>query len=307
MSIVVFGSINMDLTAYVPVLPRPGETLFGSRFLLSPGGKGANQAVAAAKLGATTRLVGRVGQDAFGREAVAHIQQMGVDIASVEEDPRTSTGLAVISVDEQGENAITVISGANMQLGLRDVVRCSSALNAQGRILLLQMEVPLQANLDAARAGHDQGALVMFDPAPAATLPPELYAEIDIITPNEGETGILTGIQPDTEDNAAHAAAELRSRGVKMVILKLGARGVYFDYDGGRGLAPAFSVTVVDTVAAGDAFNGGLAAALDDGKDFGEALRWGMAAGALACTKPGAMASMPTRAELELLLQKATA
>jgi ribokinase len=169
LSIVVFGSVNMDLTTYLPRLPRPGETLFGRSFLTVPGGKGANQAVAAARLGAPVRLVGRIGQDAFGLEHMAAMEREGINVDGVFRDERSSTGLAVISVDDAGENTITVISGANMAVDGSDVDRCAAALQG-ARILLLQLEIPVEANLAAARAARRRGVTVVLDPAPARDL-----------------------------------------------------------------------------------------------------------------------------------------
>jgi ribokinase len=303
LAVVVFGSINIDLTTYAPSLPRPAETLLGHSFLLAPGGKGANQAVAAARLGATTHLIGRVGDDAFGREALQVIQTHNVDVSNVRVDDQHATGLAVISVDDRAENSIIVISGANMALDQSDVSRAVSLLDT-ARVLLLQLEVPLEANRAIARAARERGVMVILDPAPARALPPELYPEIDIITPNEVEAAMLLGYEVNSIDDAARAAAELRARGARSAIIKLGARGAVFDSPDARDSRPPFKVTPVDTVAAGDAFNGGLAVALDDGQSFVEASRWAAAAGALSVTRRGAISSMPNRDELEQMLRE---
>ena len=186
MSIIVFGSINMDLTAYTPRLPQPGETLFGHSFITVPGGKGANQAVAAARLGAPTMMTGRVGDDGFGEEVLRAITAEGVDMQAVAVDAEHDTALAVIAVDDNAQNAIIVISGANMALDDSDVQRCLPDLD-QARVLLLQLEVPLEANLAVARAAQDRNVKVILDPAPAADLPMEMYALADVITPNEIE------------------------------------------------------------------------------------------------------------------------
>ncbi len=303
MTLVVFGSINLDLTAYAPRLPRPGETLLGRSFLTVTGGKGANQAAAAARLGAVTRMIGRVGDDAFGREALAALAAEGIDMAGVAVDSAQRTGLGVICVDDAAENAIIVISGANMALGEPDVARCTQAL-ADARALLLQLEVPLAANLAAARAAHERGVTVILDPAPAPAqpLPADLYPLIDVITPNEVEAEALTGIRPETPEEAARAAADLRARGARAAVIKLGARGAVFAGEAGAGFVPPFPVQAVDSVAAGDAFNGALAAALAAGFPLPEAVRRGAAAGAIAVTRPGALPSMPHRAELDDLL-----
>lgn len=303
MAIVVFGSINMDLTTYVPTLPRPGETLFGSSYITVPGGKGANQAVAAARLGAPTRFVGRIGDDAFGPEARSQVAAEGVDMSAVAVDPDNGTGLAVISVDEDAENAIIVISGANMALDESDVARCAALLD-DARVLLLQMEVPLEASLAVARAARERDVAVIFDPAPASTLPDEAYALFDVITPNEVETEILLGMRPTTVDQAQEAADLLVKRGARAAVVKMGALGAAYSTARESDFVPGFSVSAVDTVAAGDAFNGGLAVALADGQPLPDAVRWACAAGALATTRPGAVPSMPHRDELLDLLQQ---
>lgn len=301
MSVVVFGSLNMDLTTYVSHLPRPGETLLGRTYLTVPGGKGANQAVAAARLGASTRLVGRVGDDAFGHDVLSLVAAQGVDVAAVTIDPNQATGLAVINVDEQAENTIIVISGANMALDDSDVARV--ALD-EAAILLLQGEVPLSASLAVARRARQRGVTVIFDPAPARPLPPDALALFDIITPNEVEAEVLLGFRPTNPEEAATAAATLCARGVATAVIKLGAQGVYYQSPERRDFVPAFPVKAVDSVAAGDAFNGGLAVALAEGHEIAEAVRWGAAAGAIAVTRPGAMPAMPDRNELEQLLIK---
>jgi ribokinase len=302
MRVVVFGSINMDLTTYVPRLPAPGETLFGSSFITVPGGKGFNQAVAAGRLGAETRFIGRIGADPFGQSVRQMIAGEPIDIAGLVSDADHGTGLAVISVDEQAENAIIVISGANMAIDETDVARCRRALQGAG-VLLLQLETPLAASLAAAAAAREAGATVIFDPAPARVLPAEVFQYCDVITPNETETEVLVGFRPANAAEAAQAAQKLHAQGIAKAVIKLGAQGVYFSDPATSGFVEPFAVDAVDTVAAGDAFNGGLAAGLAEGRPFPEAIRWGAAAGALATTKSGASAAMPTRAELMRLVK----
>ena len=301
MAVVVLGSINMDLTTYVPRLPAPGETLFGSSFITVPGGKGFNQAVAAGRLGAATHFIGRVGDDAFGAGVMDLVADEPVDISGILVDSDSGTGLAVISVDEQAENAIIVISGANMAHDASEVARCREALQT-ANVLLLQMESPLETSLAAAKAARELEATVVFDPAPAKPLPPEAYQLASLMTPNELETEVLVGFRPTNEAEAAQAAAVLLERGVDTAVIKLGAHGVYYQSGSESGFVEPFSVNAIDTVAAGDAFNGGLAVALAEEQPLPEAIRWGAAAGALATTKPGASSAMPTRAELEVLL-----
>jgi len=302
MSIVVFGSINFDLTTYVPHLPAPGETLHGRAFITVPGGKGANQAVATTRLGAPTRFFARLGNDAFGREVRPVVAGYGLDMSDIVMDDKNSTGLAVIAVDEHAENSIVLVAGANMAMDESDVQRCLPALE-QAKALLLQLEVPLQASLDVAQVARQRGVKVIWDPAPAQPLPTDAYALIDYLTPNEMETSMLVGFQPTNPQEAARAAALLCERGVQTTIIKMGAQGAYFQSHAESGFVPAFVVNAIDSVAAGDAFNGGLAVAVAEGKPLAEAVRWGAAAGALATTKAGAMPSMPNRAELEQLLR----
>lgn len=303
MSIAVLGSINMDLTAFVPRLPRPGETLFGHSFLTVPGGKGANQAVAAARLGARVRLFGRVGQDTFGQQHIAAMEQEGVDVAGVYRDDRHPTGLAVINVDDAGENCIIVVAGANTAVDEGDVARFTASLEGT-RVLLLQQEIPTEANAAAAAAARRRGILVVLDPAPARELPPELLRLIDVITPNEREVEALLGRTVSDVDEAKEAASQIRRMGVASAVVKMGSHGAVYETDSGRGFVPPFPVVAVDTVAAGDAFNAGLAVALAEGHEFPEAMRWASAAGALAVTKPGAMPSLPRRSELLQLLRE---
>lgn len=303
MAVVVLGSINMDLTTYVPRLPAPGETLFGSSFITVPGGKGFNQAVAAGRLGAPTQFIGRIGDDAFGKGVLELIANEPVDTSGILVDPDSGTGLAVISVDDAAENAIIVISGANMAHDGLEVARTRDALQT-AKVLLLQMESPLSSSLAAAQVARELGAIVILDPAPAKPLSPEAYQLASVMTPNELETEVLVGFRPTNQAEAAQAAEILLERGVETAVIKLGSQGVYYQSASESGFVEPFRVNAIDTVAAGDAFNGGLAVALSEGQPLAEAIRWGAAAGALATTKPGASSAMPTRAELVALLKK---
>lgn len=304
MSVVVFGSINMDLVVRTPRLPAPAETITGHEFFTAPGGKGANQAVAAARLGVPTRMVGRVGGDAFGQELRQNLARAGADVSSVFTDPAVSSGVAVIGVDDNAQNNIIIVPGANGRVGQDDLTRLDAAL-AGAKVLLLQLEVPLEAVVAAARLAHQRGITVVLDPAPAQLLPTELYTLVDILTPNEVEAGQLVGAAVKSQADAAAAAKNLLELGVKTAMIKMGALGVSVAEAGGdAAFVPAFKVQAVDTVAAGDAFNGGLAAALLEGKALPEAIRWGAAAGALSATKMGAQPSMPTRAEFDAFLSQ---
>lgn len=301
MAVVVFGSINMDLVVRAPRLPAPGETLLGHEFFTAPGGKGANQAVACARMGAGTRMIGRVGDDVFGAALRDGLAANGVDIAGVATHAGISSGIAVIEVNDAAENTIVVAPGANGQVGADDLARLDAALDG-ARALLLQLEVPLGAVVAAAQAARARGVAVLLDPAPAQQLPPELYAAADIITPNETEAAALVGFALDDLAAAERAAQALLARGVGCAVIKLGARGAFWHDRQSSGFLPAFKIAAIDTVAAGDAFNGGLAAGLDSGMPFGEALGWAMAAGALSTTRPGAQPSLPRRADVLALL-----
>jgi ribokinase len=301
MPIIVFGSINLDLTAYVSHLPQAGETITGRSFLTAPGGKGANQAVCAARLGAPTVFIGRIGRDAFGDQALSAVSAEEVDTSRVWIDPDAGTGLAVISVNEKAENTIIIIPGANGRLDGTDVNRATNLLDGNS-IVMLQLETPLDSSLQLASLARERGAKVILDPAPAVPLPWELLRVVDIITPNEVETSILTGILPRNNKDASRAAQILLDRGVNTAIIKMGAQGAYFESNLTSGFIPPFPIQPVDSVAAGDAFNGGLSVALFGGKTLEEAVRWGAAAGAIACTRKGAIPSMPHREELESLL-----
>jgi len=303
MDILVFGSISMDLTTYVPNLPRLGETLRGSSYITVPGGKGDNQAVAAARLGAQTQFIGRVGDDRFGEEVLDIVKKENVDVSQVIKDQNHDTGLAVISVDEKADNSIIIISGANMAMGLIDVERAKPAMNGV-RVVMLQLEIPVLTSIAAAKTAKESGALVIFDPAPAFKLPESSYQYMDVITPNEVETETLVGFYPQTQADAAQAAKMLREKGVDTAIIKMGALGAYYDSPQGKGFVDAFLVNAIDTVAAGDAFNGGLAVALAEGKNILESVRWGAAAGAIATTRKGALPAMPYRAEVIALMEK---
>jgi len=291
LAIVVFGSINMDLVARVSRLPAPGETLTGHSFFTAPGGKGANQAVACARLGAATRMIGRVGDDAFGGMLRESLQGYAVDTSGVAIQPGVPSGVAVITVDDAAENVIIVVPGANGEVGREDLDRLEAALDG-ARVLLLQLEVPLDAVVAAAEMGRRRGVTVILDPAPAQPLPEALYAAVDILTPNESEAAALVGFPLDDPDAIARASQTLLNRGARSVIVKLGSKGVFWSNGAEGAHFPTFPVAAVDSVGAGDAFNGGLAVGLCEGLDMAAAIRWGLAAGALSVTKSGAQPSL---------------
>jgi len=299
--ITVVGSLNMDLVARAPRIPEPGETIIGTGFRTAPGGKGANQAVAAARLGAQVSMVGRVGVDAFAGQLLDNIAAAGVDHTFVVQDSEAATGVALIVVDDAGQNSIVVASGANMRLVPADV-DAAEAVISSADVLLLQLESPLETVTRAAELAHAHGVRVILNPAPARSLPAALLSIVDVLVPNEGETALLTGLPVGSDAEAEAAAAALRDIGVGTVILTLGQRGAILASEKGTQLLPAFDVSPVDTTAAGDAFVGGFAVALAEGRTLAEAVRWGNAAGALATTKLGAQPSLPTRRALEEML-----
>ena len=304
--VVVFGSINMDLVAKTPYLPRPGETLTGHSFSTVPGGKGANQAVAIARLNTPTVMIGRVGSDSFGQELLQSLRSAKIQIEDVLVDDAASSGVALVAVDDDGENTIIVIAGANGRVNDSDIERLSPRLTGANS-LLLQLEIPIAAVKAAAQAAQKAGVRVILDPAPARSdLPIDLYPLIDILTPNAIEAEQLVGFPIESPALVAEAATVLQQRGVKTVVIKLGAKGGFCATPNEAFFFPAFRVTAIDTVAAGDAFNGGLAAALAEGLSLREAVTWGAAAGALAASQSGAQSSLPDRATLITFLGRQT-
>ena len=294
----------MDLVARTPTLPVPGETLLGYSFVTIPGGKGANQAVAVARLNIPTVMVGRVGSDGFGQELLSSLQTAGVNTTDVLVDSSQHSGVAMIAVDDHSENHIIVIPGANGHVDANEVDRVSTHLPGAAA-LLLQFEIPLPAVLAAAKAAQQAGVSVILDPAPARSdLPNDLYSYVSIITPNAVEATQLVGFPVTDPTTAAQAATILQERGVETVVIKLGAQGAFCATPEGSFFVPAFHVQAVDTVAAGDAFNGGLTAALAGGLSIRQAITWGAATGALAATKSGAQSSLPNRATVEAFLKK---
>lgn len=306
MTVAVFGSINMDVTAYMRRLPKPGETLHGHEYKLGLGGKGANQAVAARKLGSEVAFICRLGDDDFAKPAERELAMHGIDLALVRHDGEGATGIAIINVGEGGENCISLIGGSNMRIDGSDVARARPALE-RAQVLLLQLEVPLAASLGAAAIVRSHGGTVILDPAPAPEggLAAEVLQAADVVTPNETEAGLMLGWQPETLEQGLQAARELRARGVAIAVVKLGSKGVAVAAPSLETMIPAFKVNAIDTVAAGDCFNGGLAHALEQGQPLKQALRYAAACGALSTTKKGACAAAPTRAEVEAFLARA--
>ncbi len=300
-NIVVVGSLNMDLVTRTARRPERGETLLGESFEMFVGGKGLNQAIAAARQGAAVRMVGRLGADDFGRRLRQTMGAEGIDAQYVAEDATTSSGIATIVIDGEGDNSIIVVSGANGHVGPADVERAADAISGAD-VLMLQLEVPLDAVLRAAQIARAAGVRVLLNPAPARELPDELLRLVDVLTPNETETQMLTGLRIDDDESAARAADALLGRGVGAAVLTLGARGALLADGAQHRRIPGYSVEVVDTTAAGDAFCGALAAQLARGTALAEAIRYANAAGALATTVLGAEPAMPRLEAVEKLV-----
>ncbi|MFQ6027509.1 MAG: ribokinase [Dehalococcoidia bacterium] len=301
-SIVVLGGINMDLVTLTERFPEAGETVVGSRFLTYAGGKGANQAVAAARLGARVAMVGRVGTDIFGPQLIDALSASGVDVSGVGFSANTSSGIAVISIDETAQNRIIQVLGANDTCGEAEAYQVSEMLSSAS-VLMLQLEVSIELSLRLAQSAFARGKTVILDPGPVRPLPSAFYSCCSVITPNETEAQALVGFPVVDRASAAQAAGALLGQGVSQAIVKLGEQGAYYaTIQGGEYVRP-FPVQAVDSVAAGDAFNGALAVALSEGKSLAEGVRMGSAAGALAVTKVGAQDSMPRREEVEALLR----
>ncbi len=295
----VVGSINLDLVVQTPTLPTPGETIIGGPFATFGGGKGANQAVAAARAGAHTTLIGCVGSDTYGIGLRATLSN-DIDTSQIIERDGVASGVALIAVASDGQNTIIVSSGANATLSIPDIDRAQHAI-AEADVLLLQLEVPLETSMHAATLARSAGTTVILNPAPAQALSEELLRLVDVLVPNETEAGILSGIEPSDWESAQLAAEHLLGRGVGTVIVTLGSRGALLVQHDGAERIPAFEVQAIDATAAGDAFVGALAVALAEGASPSAAARWGAAAGALAATQTGAQPSLPTRERIDQL------
>jgi ribokinase len=301
--VLVVGSTNTDLTVRVPRLPAPGETALGRDFRITAGGKGANQAVAAARAGASVVFVTALGTDDFGQRALENLVREGIDVSLVRRVPETPSGVALIVVDDHGENSIAVAAGANGELRPDDVEPLAQMVNP-GDVLLLQLEIPLATVEAAADVTVQRGGMVILNPAPARALPDSLLALTSIITPNQLEAEQLTG-ETDVEPNVLpRASASFQRRGVRDVIITMGAKGVYISENGWGARERGYRVEAVDTTAAGDVFNGALAASLVERQSLTDAVRFANAAAALSVTKPGAQSSAPLRSEIEAFLRE---
>lgn len=301
--ITVIGSLNMDLIVGAPHIPVPGETIIGGEFNTVAGGKGANQAVAAARLGGAVTMVGKVGDDAYGRAQIEGMQADGIDTTFISIDPHAHTGVALITVEESGQNSIVVSPGANWVLNAADVDAATEAI-AGADMVLLQLETRLEVIERAVEIAAAHNVPVLLNPAPAHPLPSKVLEQITYFVPNESETAFYTGHPITDLDSAQKAAETLREMGVSVVILTLGSQGALLHAPAITRHVPACSVEVVDTTAAGDSFVGGFAVALASGMPLPEAVRFGGMAGALAVTKAGAQPSLPTRQAVELFIQE---
>jgi ribokinase len=301
--IVVIGSSNTDMIVQTPHIPRPGETILGGTFNTAAGGKGANQAVSCARAGGAVTFVARVGKDMFGDQALQGFQKDGINTEYVVTDAEAPSGVALIIVDDQGENSIAVASGANGNLSVADVQAAETTIGDAG-IVLMQLEVPLETVEAAATLAQAHQAQVILNPAPAQPLSVALLRQVAILTPNETEAQMLTGIDVQDEDSAQQAAQALCAKGVGSVIITLGAAGAYVYADAFKGMVSGFKVTPVDTTAAGDTFNGTLAVALAQGDTLEQAVSFANAAAALSVTKLGAQPSAPDRETIDRFVKE---
>jgi ribokinase len=296
--IYVVGSSNTDMVIQSDKLPYPGETVIGGEFLMNPGGKGANQAVAAARLGGTVFFVGKTGDDLFGKQAVQQLKKENIHTDFLATDPHRPSGVALICVDKSGENSISVAPGANAALTKEDISVALGQLT-KNDLVLVQLEIPLEVVSYAVAKSAAVGARVILNPAPAQTLADETLSSLFLITPNEIEAEHLTGIRVSDLQSAENAARVLRERGCEHVLITLGAKGAYVYSGEISTIVPSVPIKAVDTTAAGDCFNGALAVALSEGMNIREAVTFACKSAAISATRMGAQASMPYRVEVE--------
>jgi ribokinase len=296
--ILVVGSSNTDMVVKSAHLPLPGETVLGGQFFTFAGGKGANQAVAAAKLGGDVSFLVKVGNDALGKIAVEGFKKEGIDVSHIITDPDSHSGVALIMVEDSGENCISVASGANGKFTPLDIENASELVE-KASFVLVQLEIPLEAVTALVDKAFAHGVPVILNPAPARPLSDDLISKLFIITPNETEAELLTGVKVTDEVSAAKAAKILREKGVKLAIITLGAKGAFLLSDQVEILIPSIKVNAVDTTAAGDTFNGALTVALAEGMEIIAAIRFANQAAAISVTRMGAQSSQPYRSELK--------
>lgn len=301
--VVVVGSINMDLIAPVAGLPAAGQTVSGRELLESPGGKGANQAVAAARLGARVSFIGRIGDDGFGVRLGEGLRGEQIDTRAVRTTENCSSGVAIVCVEDAGENTIVVIPGANGCLSPADIAQAEHVI-ASADVLLVQLETPLETVAAAVETARQHGVLTVLDPAPAPSALPDTLLAVDVICPNESEAAALTGIPIASRGDAEHAARLLRERGARHAVITLGRRGALVCGPSGTEHVPSFPVPAIDATAAGDAFAAALGVAYAETGELRQGIAWGCAAGALAASRLGAQLAMPTREEVIRLLER---
>lgn len=296
--ILVVGSSNTDMVVKSAHLPLPGETVLGGQFFTFAGGKGANQAVAAAKLGGDVTFLAKVGNDPLGKAAVEGFKKEGINVSHIITDPESHSGVALIMVEDSGENCISVASGANGKFTNSDI-EDASELVEKASFVLVQLEIPLEAVTALVDKAFSHGVPVILNPAPARPLSDKLISKLFIITPNETEAELLTGVKVTNEVSAAKAAKILREKGAKLVIITLGAKGAFLLSDQEEILIPSIQVNAVDTTAAGDTFNGALTVALSEGMEINAAIRFANQAAAISVTRMGAQSSQPVRSEMK--------
>lgn len=298
-SIVVIGSSNTDMVVQSSQLPSPGETVLGGQFITNPGGKGANQAVAAAKLGGSVTFIANIGDDIFGQVALKGFQEHKISTDFITTDTETPSGVALIMVDDNGENCISVALGANATMRTSDIDKALQIID-QASFVLIQLEIPINVVEHAVLLARNVGAHVVLNPAPAQALTHELLSKLHIITPNEIEAELLTGIKVVDESTARQAAGSLRDKGINIIIITMGAQGAYVQSEGVDQMVPSPVVNAVDTTAAGDTFNGALVVGLSEGMPLIDAVAFANKAASNSVTKMGAQDSAPLRKEIEI-------
>ena len=304
-NILVLGSSNTDMIIKLKKIPKPGETVIGGKFSTAAGGKGANQAVAAARAGGNVTFIARVGSDIFGDTALKGFKNDGLNVDYVITDSVEPSGVALIFVDENGENSIAVASGANAKLTPQDIKSCEHIIK-ENKFLLMQLETPIDTIETAAKIAAKNNVKVILNPAPAQKLNKELLKSVSIITPNETEAELLVGFPVTNEEDAERAAKVLMEMGIDIIIITLGSKGAFVLSDSFNGLVPSFFVKAVDSTAAGDVFNGALVVSLSEGKQIKDAVVFANAAAALSVTKMGAQTSAPRREDIEKLISSNT-
>lgn len=299
--IVVVGSSNTDMVIQTSKFPAPGETIMGGRFFMNPGGKGANQAVAAARLGGNICFIAKTGNDIFGKQAIQQFKNEGMDASHVMVDPNTPSGVALITIDAKAENSIVVAPGANATLSCADIDKSLVAFNDAAWVLM-QLETPIETIAYVARFAYVKGLKVILNPAPANNDILDILPYIYLLTPNETETRLLTGIEVNDETSALQAAQQLRKAGVQQVVITLGSQGAFVHSDTFTGMVPGVKTKAIDTTAAGDCFNGALTVALSEGQPIEQAIAFANRAASISVTRLGAQSSLPYRNELVSLM-----